>query len=36
MVGEGFTADEMLTHMLGNTLTQFVIYLLLLGLDYKI
>jgi len=25
-VGEGFTAYEMLTHKLGNTLTQFVIY----------
>jgi len=25
-VGEGFTADEMLMHKLGNTLTQFVIY----------
>ena len=34
-VGEGFIADEMLTHKLGNTLTQFVIYPWLLGLDYK-
>jgi len=25
-VSEGFTADETLTHKLGNTLTQFVIY----------